>query len=175
MSEAARTQLAKGRLGETKARTALHNRDEYRMASQTLAEQARRQLDIFTFDLDSPLYDQPAFIEAVKQLALRSRASRIRILLQDNLKVQQNGHRLLQLARRVPSRIEIRRPHIDYEEYPENFLIADKVGYIHRQQFSEYRGGMAFNDPLWAGRLTELFGRIWELSEQDSDLRQLNI
>lgn len=175
MNNSTLQKLSEAQLGATSTRMALHNQNEFCLASQVLAEQTKRQLDIFTFNLDSPLYDQSPFIEATKQLAQKGRNSKIRILLQDNSRVQQTGHRLIQLARRLPSMIEIRRPYDDYIEYEENFLVADEIGYLRRSRFGEYQGETNFYDPLTAGRLSELFSRIWERSEQDTDLRLLNI
>ena len=167
--------LAEGILGTTHDRIALLNREHFALACERLAAQCRHRLDIFTFNLDHPLYDQAAFIEPARTLAIHSRDSRIRILLQENQKIQQIGHQLLHLVRKLPSKIEIRRTYIDYIDHPENFLIADNSGFVHRKEFAEYQGEMNFNDPLTVERLSELFARVWERSEQDTDLRQLSI
>ncbi|PUE02703.1 MAG: acyltransferase [Candidatus Sedimenticola endophacoides] len=175
MIETIGTRLRDGMLGTTHDRTPLSGRDQFALACECLTSQSRRRLTIFTFDLDPPLYDREPFAEALRRLALEGRESRIQILLQENLKVQQNGHRLLNLARRLPSRIEIRRPINDYIDFPENFLIADTVGYVHRSRFPDYQGVIDFNDPLRAIRLQELFDHIWERSEQDIELRQFSL
>ncbi len=65
--------------------------DETRELTQRMVAQANRSLDLLTADLEPALYDQPAFLEAFKQLALKSKVARIRILLQDNSLVRTPG------------------------------------------------------------------------------------
>lgn len=146
---------------------------EHQLACLHLAEQAHRTLRIFSYDLDASLFDQQLFIDAVKQLALRGRSSHIQILLQNNERVQKEGHRLVELARKLTSKIEIRHPHSDYIDTTENFIIADTTGYIRRRMHSRYEGEMNFNDPLVTKHLADHFSTIWERSEPDSSLRRL--
>ncbi|HHH40024.1 MAG TPA: acyltransferase [Sedimenticola sp.] len=147
----------------------------FREAARELAEQARRTLDILTLDLEAPLYDQTPFLAAVKQLALRGNLGRIRVLLLDNERVRQHGHRLLELATRLPSRIEIRRPPPEHADHPENFLVADRRGYLHRHRGNGYAGETHPDYRLRATRLARVFDEIWERSEQDSTLRRLHL
>lgn len=160
-------------LGENRERLVLHQRSDFRQAVQQMASQASRSMDIFTYDLDKPVYDQPGFLEAAKQLALRTPGVAIRILLQRSEKVQKEGHRLIDLARRVTSRIEIRRPHPDYIDHPENFLIVDRMGYVRRSQPERYEGEANFCDPLESKLLSEFFTDVWDRSEVESSLRRL--
>ena len=138
-----------------------------------LTRQARRELLIWTRDLDPPLYDQAPFLEAVQALALRSRFSVICILLQDNQQVREYGHRLVTLARRLTSRFEIRRPPADYLDHPENFLIADRHAYLHRPLASRYQASACYDAPPEALRLAAFYREVWDQSEPDSALRAL--
>ncbi len=162
-------------LGESRERIILQGRDLFRQATESMARQAAHSLDIFTFDLDSPLYDQHGFLEAVKRLAIACRGVAIRILLQESDRARQEGHRLVDLSRRLTSKIEIRRPHADYIDHPENFIIADRIGYIRRRVAERYEGEANFCHPIQAKLLTDFFTRVWERSEQESSLRRLYI
>lgn len=153
----------------------LARREEFRLASLSLARQAVRSLDILSYDLDAPLYDQMDFVMAVKQFCLQSRQSQVRILLHNNERVQKQGHRLVDLARRVPSRISIRRPHPDYLQRQENFLLADRTGHLIRRLYSRYQGEVNFSDRLGSERWVDFFNEIWNCSEPDIDLRRLDI
>ncbi|MCW8906462.1 MAG: acyltransferase [Sedimenticola sp.] len=161
------------RLGESRERLILHQRSEFRQAIELMAQQASRSIDILTYDLDKPVYDQAGFLEAVKQLALRTPGLSIRILLQQSEKVQKEGHRLIDLARRVTSRIEIRRPHADYIDHPENFIVVDRTGYVRRSQPDRYEGEANFCHPLESKLLSEFFTEVWDKSEVESTLRRL--
>jgi hypothetical protein len=160
-------------LGQHSERLLLQGRAQFQYASLQMAQQASHRIDIFTYDLDKPLYDQADFIEALKTLAIRQRGIAIRVLIQNSEKVQREGHRLLELARRLTSKIEIRRPHTDFLEHTENFIIIDKTGYIRRKQADRYEGEANFCDRLEAKLLSEFFSDVWERSESESALRRL--
>lgn len=160
-------------LGESRERVILQGRDPFRQASENIARQARYHLDIFTFDLDKTIYDQTRFLDAVKRLAIKCRGIGIRILLQESERACQEGHRLIDLSRRLTSKIEIRRPHADYIDHPENFIIADHIGYIRRRVAGRYEGEANFCHPIESRLLTDFFTAVWERSEQESSLRRL--
>ena len=172
-SEQIAAQLSPLKLGEDRELIHWQHRDQQRLAAQFLAEQARRTLSLLSYDLAPAVYDQPPFLEAVKQLAIRSPLTEIRILLQSNERVQKQGHRLLELARRLTSKIEIRRPHADYLNYLENFLVVDATGYIRQKAYNQSEGEICFNGKLQATKQQTLFNEIWECSEADSALRRL--
>ncbi|AKH19867.1 hypothetical protein [Sedimenticola thiotaurini] len=162
-------------LAESRERISLQGRDQFRQASEAMVRQAKRTLDIFTYDLDKPVFDQGDFLEAVKQLALTCRGMGIRILLQDSERARREGHRLVDLSRRITSKIEIRRPHEDYIDHPENFIIVDRIGYIRRRNTGLYEGEANFCHPMEARLLTDFFSEVWERSEQESSLRRLHL
>jgi hypothetical protein len=162
-------------LGQSSDKIMVHGRKECGLAAQRFALQGQRQMDIFSYDLDAPLYNTEPFIKALKQLAIRSEHSRIRILLQDNSRVQKEGHRLLGLWRRLTSRIELRRPHPDFIDHPENFLLVDGHGYMQWNLSHRYEGVVNFHSPLQTRQYTEFFNEVWERSEPDSQLRDLHI
>ncbi len=160
-------------LGKSGGKLRLTERDEVRLVCQHLCQQARRTLHLFTYDMDASLFDQVEFLAAVKQLAVGGRSSQIRILLQNNEKVQSDGHRLLEMARRLTSKIEIRTPHSDHIKQLENYLVVDESGYLFRPLHYSYHGEADFNDRYHARGLDAQFLSVWECSEQDSMLRRL--
>ncbi len=162
-------------LGQSGGKLLVRNREACRLAALRFAQQAQYRLDIFSYDLDAPLYNQESFIEALRHLAIRGERSRIRILLQDNSLAQKEGHRLITLWRRLPSRIELRRPHPDFIDHQENFLLADGAGYLQWELSHRYEGSADFHAPLQTRQYTEFFNEVWERSETDSQLRDLHI
>lgn len=162
-------------LGKSSNKLHLHGVDECKLASVNLANQAKRSIYIFSYDLDSMIYNQSDFLEALKNLAIRSEHSQVKVILQNNEKAQRDGHRLIHLWRRLTSKIEIRRPPLDYKDHIENFLIVDETGYLLRKSYLAYEAEADFNARLEANKLSILFNEIWEQSEPDSDLRSLHI
>ena len=153
----------------------LQHRDAFLQHGIQMLRQASRSLEILTHDLDPALYDQGPFVDALKRLATASHQSRIRILLEDNDRVQKQGHRVLELARRLPSRIAIHRPAADHQEQGQNFLIADRSDYLLQRMHTPYQGEAGYRNRRQARRLGELFDQMWEHSEPDRALRRLYI
>ncbi len=148
---------------------------ENREAALEIAQIARRELAIFTRDLEPQVYDTSEFVDAVKRLALSASRARIRILLIDANRAAKEGHRLVELSRRLSSFIEIRRPHRDYLDMAEAFMIADEQGVMYRKLSSRWEGTVDPHDPLQARERLKLFDEIWQRSNADPETRQLRI
>ncbi len=162
-------------LGESNDLFHLRNEDDHLIHATGMLRQAKRDLAIFSYDLDPVVFDQLPFVEAFKALALRSRFSRIRVLLQDNTLVLQRGHRLVELAQRLPSVIEIRKPNDDFIDHPENFLLIDDCGYLHRKTPESHLGIACYHNRHRVNRLLALFDDAWEHGSPDRDLARLHL
>ncbi len=162
-------------LGKDNERIRLSTREENRCAVLALASQARRTIDIFSWDLEPDLYDDPPFIEAIKQLAIGSRRAQIRILLQDSTRAVKRGHRLPYIAQRIPSKIAIRKPSHEYKEYHQSLLISDGIGILRRPSCERFEGELNFKDPMQAKEQLNFFNKLWESSETDPYLKRLHI
>jgi len=160
-------------LGETGIQVPLGGRADNRLATLAMAQQAKRSLRIMTRDLDAPIYNTRDFTDAVTKLATRSKHSIIRILIQDSSNVVANGHRIVELAYRLSSKINLRKTCNEYQNHNEAFLIADDVGFIHRKIADRYEGIVNFKDSLQARNLAKFFDEVWEKSEPDPELRRL--
>lgn len=166
-------QLDGRRLGEGDAPVTLVSRDDQRIAAARLVQLARRSLDIYSRDLDAAIYDDQDFIDAVRSLAIATKHKAVRILVKDSSRAVKYGHRLIPLAQRLTSFIEIRKPPAEYRDYNEAFLVVDGCGYIHRKLADRYEGLAHFNAGRDARRLVEFFDEVWQSSAPDPDLRRL--
>lgn len=146
-----------------------------RIAAVALVRQGKRYLHIFSRDLDHAVYDSIAFVNVVRTLATYSRYSQIRILVQNSERIIKSGHRLVQLAHRLSSFIQVRKPGPDYQSINEAFLVVDKLGMLHRKMNDRYEGVVNFHAPLEAAALVRLFDEVWERSEPDPEMRRLYI
>ena len=162
-------------LGETAGDYALTTRDDSRQAAAILAGQARRSIELFTADLESALYDQTLFIDALTQLCLKSPRARVRVLARDFERAVKDGHRLIELARRLSSYVELRKIHSDYQENNETFLLVDDYGLLHRRHATRFEGTFSCKAPLEVRRLRAFFNEVWDRSEADADLRRLHL
>ncbi len=165
--------FVKLRLGVSDIEIELSTRAETAHATNLMTTQTQHSLDIFSRNLDPFLYEQTPFIAALSQLCLRNRKARIRFLVQQPADAVRQCQRLVELARKLSSSIELRQPHADYRHHNEAFLIADRCGLIHRPFSDRFEGTANFNAPIPAQRRTDFFTEVWERSAVNPEFRRL--
>nr|MBP6627253.1 GNAT family N-acetyltransferase [Arenimonas sp.] len=145
-------------------------------ATLALVQAARRELWIYSRDLEPALYAQPQVLEALKQFAIAGRGGVVQILLQEPATLQGAGHPLLALCQRMSTVFQLRTPTdpVDHQ-YPSAFLANDRDGYLFRLLGSRFEGDWSPAQPARARQLMEHFGRVWERSRPCSELRVLGI
>ena len=163
------------RLGTDSRELVFDSRVEVGDLAVALAGQVQRRLLLHTRDLEPVIFDRQAFLDAVRDMIQGYRHSCLHILLQDGRSAVQNGNRLIELSRRLGSRIQIRRPPAEYLNACETFLLADSCGYLNRPLYSRYEGTASFNNPATAQRLQRYFMQVWERSHPDAEMRRLHL
>ncbi len=164
---------APSRLGRDSQRLVLSNAREIGSVIIQMGAQARRELLVQDPLLEPALYEQAPFIQAVRRLVLSRLALCVRVLVFDPKTVNRRSPRLVELARRLSSRIAIQRVADEDQERLDAFLVVDTVGYIHRQWSERMQAVADYSDRLRARRLTAEFERLWERSAPDNELRRL--
>ena len=163
------------KLGEHDKVIHLDTMDENRSAVTAIAQQCQRTLHIQSYDLDPLIYDDADFIEAVRQIAVNSTRATVQILLEDSRKIVTSGHRIIELARKLTTFIEIRKINTDLKTISEAFLIGDETGLVYRKQAQRYEGFVNFNDRGRCRQLLADFHDSWEKAVPDPELRRLHL
>ena len=166
-------QFVELRLGISDIEIELLTRAETRHATELMVGQTQGSLDIISRDLDPFLYDRETFLDLLSGLCLRNRQARIRFLVRDPSTPVKKGHRLIELARKLSSSIELRQPHQDYQHFNEACLIADQCGLVHRSLADRFEGTANFYAPVAARRKLDFFTEVWERSESHPEFRRL--
>ncbi len=140
-----------------------------------LCDAAARQLCVLSPALDHAVFDQPALITAVSALVRRSRQTEVRILISDSRAIVTRGHGLLELARRLPSTVLIRK----LEEHPdwngETVVIKEHDGVLFKPGGADHEGFYEPHSRASTRRHLELFNDLWRYSVEDANLRQLSV
>ena len=143
-------------------------------AVRTLANGARRELLVYTRDLEPAVYADPGVLDALKAFAVSGRGGSMRILLQDPAAAQRQPHALLALAQRLPSMIALRTPQDPEElQYPSVYVANDADGYLFRLLGSRHEGDWSPSLPGRCRQLAEQFQRSWERARPCTELRNL--
>ena len=153
----------------------LQTREQVCSMAYRLAAQAQRELLLHTEDVEAAIYDQQLFLDAVSRLVRTHQDAHLWVLVDNSRKTLQQGHRLIELSRRLSSRIQFRRPPSQYRNYGKTFLLCDDVGYFYRPLASRYEGSANFNNPGRTTALKKYFMEVWEHSEADEEMRRLHL
>lgn len=153
----------------------LHNAEQNQLASVALTKQARRYLDIVSHNLDRKIYDNEEFSDAVKVLATSNPKAKIRLLIHDSETIVKQGHRLIELARRLSSYIEIRIQGKRFKEFNEAWLIVDSKAWIQRPFSDTYVANIDYSAARQLKETSKIFDDMWNEASNDPNLRRLNI
>jgi predicted GNAT family N-acyltransferase len=152
------------------------DRDQAVAAIAELLADAQNEIAVYTRDLDPALLDVTPILDAIKRIALSGRRARVRVLVQEPRKALADGHRLVALAQRLPSLIELRTPQDEQDrQYASAFLINDRRGYLFRTLASRNEGEGSTYAPGRHAQLREYFDQVWERSVPSEELRHLAI
>lgn len=158
-------------LGQNRQVQHFSNQQDARAHALALLQQAQRSLCLYSADLEPWLYHHSSMQAACTNFLLANPRNQLRILLRDTTLAVKHGHRLLTLARRLPSNCQIRKLHPDYPSETLNFLLADECGLLLRPEPSQYAGYACYQDPANVRLRRAQFEQAWSTSISDADLR----
>ncbi|MGH8495238.1 MAG: hypothetical protein ACREVN_03825 [Gammaproteobacteria bacterium] len=161
--------------GINSRRRILTGAHDVRGAVVEIARGARRQLAVFSHDLEPGIYDHDDFIEAATRLVLATRFARIRVLVADPGRAVKDGHQFVALGRRLSSYIEFRNVRPEFRNHPEAYCVADDRGIVYRAIATSWNGIAASNDPHVAGKYLDMFNEIWHACEIEQEFRRLHV
>lgn len=146
-------------------------REDARRHTLALFEQARHSLCLYSPDLEPWLYNQDDIVQAATHFLLAHPRNRLRILLADPTLAIRQGHRLLTLARRLTSSMQIRTLNHDYPAQTSAFLVVDERCLLIRPEPERIAGYALYQNPGRARALRRQFDSAWEHSLSHPDLR----
>lgn len=152
------------------------SREELIAVTQRLLAGARHGMCVLVRELHPMLLNDTACLVELRRLAISGRAASIRIIAQDLTRALKEGTRLLELAQRLSSVIEMRRP-VDPADlgYRSAFMCVDTQGYLFRPIESEMAATGSTYAPGRHAELMRLFEEVWNRSLPWPELRALGI
>ncbi|MCL1633773.1 GNAT family N-acetyltransferase [Luteimonas sp. SX5] len=156
--------------------TAVEDRDAAIATTVAIALRARRNLYIYSRELDPGLFDAPEVLEALRRYGTGGHGGEARILLQDADAVQHAHAPLLGLAQRLPSVFVFREVDDPADRaYPSAFVANDTGGYYFRGLGHRFDGETDLDGAGRARQLAESFRPIWERSRPCTEFRALGL
>ena len=154
------------------------NFDDRKEALQALIHylaKPRRTLYLYRQHLDSSLFDNTEVIAELSAFVRKAAPNQLKVLIHSSQLAVARGHRLVELARRLESKIEIRLVPGELTGEDRTYLCWDNNGYWLLPDYSSYQGQTSDADPVIASRLAGDFERCWQRSLSDPELRLLGL
>ena len=162
-------------LGTTKNRYPFRTFNQCRELVDLLTMQALRRIRIWSPQLDQDLFSRLDLANCCSKLARKNAHTRIEILIHDSHTLVHHGHHLLELSRRLPSSIKIKRADEETRQSRQELVLADDRGLMVRPTEEHYQGWANFNDIPACQRFHKQFERAWRAASEDPQLRVLNL
>lgn len=141
---------------------------EARAALVQVIEKAARELCVFDHSasaLADREFGNKANVELLRQLLLRGRAQRIRIVLHSTNSIETELPRVLQLLRQFGQQIAIHRTTAAARDAQDAMVIADDTHIWRMPVASHRRSIIELNAPIAVRPFADRFEEIWESSE----------
>jgi hypothetical protein len=152
------------------------SRSETAAARLQLLGDTRHRLAIYLPLLGNESYASTEELAELRRIAISSRGAQIRILLHDPAAALRNDHRLIALAQRLSSAIQIRVPMEEADlAYISAYLLNDTGGYLFLPEADRPQGRAALHDRASQAPLQQHFDDVWERAERASVLQTLDI
>ena len=162
-------------LDESGEKQMFDSSEQNRELALQLARQATREILIASYDLDSRIYSNSEFADALASFVRGHRDARVDILVWKTAPAVKQGHRLIDLAQRLTSSIHIHEPDRVHKDFIESFMVVDGTAYFRRPLADRFDGVAQPHAPLIARDLRERFLEMWERSTPCSEFRRLRI
>ncbi|WP_342315292.1 GNAT family N-acetyltransferase [Lysobacter sp. FW306-1B-D06B] len=139
-----------------------------------VAEGARRQLLIYSRDLDPGLLDQPEALSALRRHGVGG--GEVRVLLHDPDAPRRALAPLIALAQRLPSAFAFRAIEEPVDrDYPSAYVVNDDSGWYFRLLGHRFDGETRLDDGARARQLRAHFAPVWERARPCTEYRALGI
>ncbi|MBB3226783.1 hypothetical protein FHW69_001384 [Luteibacter sp. Sphag1AF] len=146
------------------------------LAYQRVLDQARHRLCMYLPIFEAGLLDSEDALAALRRIATSGRRASIRILTHDAARALRETHRLIPLAQRLPSVIQIRMPTDEDDlRYTGSFVTDHASGFLFRPQASRFEARGHLDAAGEASHLQSYFDEVWDRSEAAWEIRPLGI
>ncbi len=138
-------------------------------------EKPMRYILIYSQSLDHGLFDRPSIVTRLSTFVRNFKNAKVQILIHDSNLIVDRGHALVELSRRLDSKIAIRKVPSEHSNTLESFIVWDDAGYVCLPDYRDYQAFSDVYDPVAAKRFIARFRGIWGASSTDPELRVLKI
>ena len=142
-----------------------------------LVRGAHGELLLLSDSLERSLYGGEEFANAVKSFLLGSERARLCVFVNQPQQAVQNVPRLVELSRRISSRLEFRQPSEEQSSSGQRseWLLADRRVLLERRESESLQAQFWAQEPQRGKLRAEAFEAIWNEAQPAQYLRSLDL
>ncbi len=149
--------------------------DQFAEAIVSLARQGRRDIRLFSEELNLPWLENKDVLEALQKFAVSQPSARICILIRYTSMLESSFHPLLELQKRLSSHIEVRQLSEEFQPQLIEYMIFDESALVRVVDATKPAGFAAPDSAHETRPLINEFDHMWQYSSTPPGLRQLEI
>jgi hypothetical protein len=153
--------------------------EDTRQALLALLEGVRRSLHLYTPHVDPRLYDDAQVLDTIRARIVSQPRLQFCLLLPPAGEWRRQCPRLVNLAERLSSAMELRTPPRDEpmerREFGQTICLADEAGLLHLLDPYRLIGSFTAHRSAAAREMMNFFRALWEKSQTDAELRNLRL
>ncbi len=149
--------------------------NDFQEHSAKMLGDCRRKLQILSDTLDENIYGHTSLADAISQLARSGYQVDIQILVREFRPAIESGHKLLRLAQRLISKIQLKKMTQQPQDTDMAFMICDMSGLVFQNDKTVYKGFANYKAAPEIKSLREEFIYLWERAEVEKELLLLHI
>lgn len=151
------------------------SRDQAVLLAEQLFDSAHQEICFFGPTIDPVLFDNDSIISKLSEFARRSQRTRLRLVVHDTQRNVVDSHRLLPLAQKLTSHIQIHLSHPKYQDQRSLFIVVDQQSYLYCPNSERYQGRAELQPSAYARELQKQFEEFWNHSRPDTNSRRLHL
>lgn len=138
----------------------------------TLCDDIKTRIDILSSHLPSDVFDDEDLIKHISQHLRNNRMAHARILMSDSSKLLRQRHVFLELIRKLPSKIQVRKLNKDDTPLQHGFILIDTSKHLHQPNLKMHKGTMSIRCKDTVRKLNDEFLMLWGRSRPDENFKQ---
>ena len=144
-------------------------------ALHKICAQTRRKLFVFHPTLEQDIFEAANVVHAISEFVRSGRECQVKILVLQSKLIIDRGHDLLDLARRLDQKMEIRVLPEKPSSATSAFVCADQQSYWMLPNWETPEGIVDLNNPVTTDKLMQTFDLAWGRSVHDPQFRRLSL
>jgi hypothetical protein len=143
----------------------LQSREDIRDAVAALIGLARRDILLFTPQMESFFFNSSQIGQMMASFAARHHQNRARIVVEDSAQVLRDNDRLVGVCRRFSEFIQMRQVGEEHRGLREMFLVVDGISYLHQPDITEPKCVVEPAGRKYCVDVRRRFDLMWDRSE----------